>query len=93
MKKIQNAKNLLIVTFVRKLGFEPLKSLTMKNYLTSRKIAYTSDLFNLFKNKRLGYYAYSTQSFNKLTLDPNFITGFSDAEGCFLLQVRNRNNS
>jgi hypothetical protein len=61
-----------------------------KNSLWNLCGAYTHDLSSLFINKRLGSYAAystqnstqdSTQNFTQLTLNPNFITGFTGWRG------------
>lgn len=72
-----------------------------KNSLWNLCGAYTHDLSSLFINKRLGSYAAystqnstqdSTQNFTQLTLNPNFITGFTDGEGSFIISVIKRNS-
>jgi hypothetical protein len=72
-----------------------------KNSLWNYVGAYTHDLSSLFINKQLGSYAAystqnstqdSTQNLTQLTLNPNFITGFTDAEGSFIISVIKRNS-
>ncbi len=57
--------------------------------ITQRKCYHKT---TVFKSKL--YSVFSTSTNLPITLiNPWFITGFTDAEGCFFLQVRNRNNS